>query len=76
MGTGTGALINETFSEGHVLLPLNFFSTYHFVQKKCHRFTHYFVVIDHTFYGFSGVTTYAGCWENARKACKSGAEGE
>ena len=34
MGTGTGALINEAFSEGHVLLPLNFFSTYHFVKKN------------------------------------------
>ena len=60
MGTGTGALINEAFSKGHVLLPLNFFSTHHFVKKrkKCHLFPRYFVVIDHTFYGFSGVTTH------------------
>ena len=77
MGTGTGALINEAFSKGHVLLPLNFFSTHHLVKKKkCHLFPHYFVVIDHTFYGFSGVTTHVGCWENARRACKSGAKGE
>ena len=26
--------------------------------------------IDHTFYGFTGVITHAGCWENTRKACK------
>ena len=25
-------------------------------------------VIDHTFYGFTGVITQAGCWENTRKA--------
>ena len=31
--------------------------------------------IDHTFYGFTGVITHAGCWENTRKACKSQAEG-
>ena len=76
MGTGTGALINEAFSTGHVLRPLNVFSTHDFVKKKCHLFPRYFVVIDHTFYWFSGVTTHEGCWENARKACKSGAEGE
>ena len=28
-------------------------------------------VSDHTFYGFTGVITYFGCWENTRKACKS-----
>ena len=27
--------------------------------------------IDHTFYGFTGVITHLGCWENTRKACKS-----
>ena len=27
--------------------------------------------IDHSFYGFTGVITHLGCWENARKACKS-----
>ena len=31
--------------------------------------------IDHTFSGFTGVITHAGCWENTRKACKSRAEG-
>ena len=29
-----------------------------------------------TFYGFTGVITHAGCWENMRKACKSQAEDE
>ena len=33
-------------------------------------------LIDHTFYGFTGVITHAGCWENKRKTCKSQAEGE
>ena len=32
--------------------------------------------IDHTFYGFTGVITHAGCWENTQKACKSRAEGQ
>ena len=27
--------------------------------------------IDHTFFGFSGVITHFGCWENTREACKS-----
>ena len=27
--------------------------------------------IDRTFYGFTGVITLLGCWENTRKACKS-----
>ena len=37
----------------------------------------YFIkAIDHTSYGFTGVITHAGCWENTRKACKSRAEGE
>ena len=32
----------------------------------------YFIkAIDHTFYGFTGVMTHLGCWENTRKACKS-----
>ena len=31
--------------------------------------------IDHTFYGFTSVITHVGCWENARKACKSRAKG-
>ena len=26
------------------------------------------------FYGFTGVITHLGCWENTRKACKSRAE--
>ena len=29
---------------------------------------------DHIFYGFTGVITHAGCWENTRKVCKSRAE--
>ena len=32
--------------------------------------------IDHTLYGFTGVITHLGFWENTRKACKSRAEGE
>ena len=32
--------------------------------------------IDHTFYGFTGMITNLGCWENTRKACQSLAEGE
>ena len=31
----------------------------------------YYEAIDHTFYGFICVITYAGCLENTRKACKS-----
>ena len=31
--------------------------------------------IDHTFYGYTGVITNVGCWENTRKACKPRAEG-
>ena len=27
--------------------------------------------IDHSFYGFTGVITHTGCWENMRKASKS-----
>ena len=40
------------------------------------RFTwsHFIKAIDHTFYGFTGVITHAGRWENTRKACKSLAE--
>ena len=29
----------------------------------------------YTFYGFTGVITHLGCWENTRKACKSLAVG-
>ena len=37
----------------------------------------YFIqAIDHTFYGSTGMITHVGCWENARSACKSRAEGE
>ena len=32
------------------------------------------LAIDHTFYGFPGVITHAGCRESTKKACKSGAE--
>ena len=27
----------------------------------------YIKAIDHTFYGFTGVITHLGCWENTRK---------
>ena len=30
----------------------------------------------HTLYGFTGVITHVGCWENTRKAYKSGVEDE
>ena len=36
----------------------------------------YIYAIDHTFYGFTGVVTHFGCWENTRKACQSRAEGK
>ena len=49
------------------LLPKRLRSTKSYVVKA----------IDHTFYGFTGVITHAGCWEITRKAqCKSRAEGE
>ena len=31
-------------------------------------------LIDHSFYGFTGMITHTGCRENTRKACKSRAE--
>ena len=33
--------------------------------------SHFIKAIDHTFYGFTGVITHLGCWENTQKACKS-----
>ena len=36
----------------------------------------FYKAIDETFYGFTGVITHLGCWENTRKACKSRAGGE
>ena len=30
-------------------------------------FWHHSSAIDHTFYGFTGVITHAGCWKNTRK---------
>ena len=30
----------------------------------------YIKAIDHTFYGFTGLITHLGCWENTRKAYK------
>ena len=33
--------------------------------------TRLLILIDHTFSGFTGVITHAGCWENTKKACKS-----
>ena len=44
----------------------------YFLPKILHSTKSYFIkAIDHTFYGFTGVTTHLGCWENTRKACKS-----
>ena len=49
----------------------------HFLPKRLRSTKIYFIkAIDHTFYGFTGVITHLGCWENTRKACKSRAEGE
>ena len=61
------------------------FFTYHVINYYyCHwlifnhvKFSYWFALaIDHTFSGFTGVITHAGCWENTRKACKSWAQGE
>ena len=76
MGTGTGALLTKRFQRDMYYGPLTFSQRIILWKEKKNLFPRYFVVIDHTFYGFSGVTTHAGCWENARKACKSGAGGE
>ena len=47
----------------------------YFLPKRLHSTKSYFIkAIDHTFYGFTGVITHLGCWENTRKACKSRAE--
>ena len=44
----------------------------YFLPKRLHSTKSYFIkAIDHTFYGFTGVITHLGCWENTRKACKS-----
>ena len=46
-----------------------------FLPKRLRSTKSYFIkAIDHTFYGFTGVITRLGCWENTRKACKSRAE--
>ena len=46
----------------------------HFLPKRLRSTKRYFIkVIDHTFYGITGVITYLK-WK--RKACKSRAEGE
>ena len=45
-------------------------------QKRSMLYTIFIWWPDHTFCGFTGVITHAGCWENTRKACKSRAEGE
>ena len=37
-------------------------------------FKYFIKATDHTFYGFTGVITQAGCWEYTIKACKSRAE--
>ena len=47
----------------------------YFLPKRLHSIKSFFIkAIDHTFYGFTGVITHLGCWENRRKACKSRAE--
>ena len=33
--------------------------------------TRLLILIDHTFSGFTGVITHAGCRENTKKACES-----
>ena len=44
----------------------------YFLPKRLHSTKSYFIkAIEHTFYGFTGVITHAGCWENTSKACKS-----
>ena len=43
----------------------------YFLPKILHSTKSYFIKVDHTFYGFTGVITHLGCWENTRKACKS-----
>ena len=44
----------------------------YFSPKRLHSTKSFFIkAIDHTFYGFTGVITHLGCWENTRKACKS-----
>ena len=42
-------------------------------NRKTFRFTLSYLIkaIDRTFYGFTGVITHLGCWENTRKACKT-----
>ena len=48
-----------------------------FLPKWLYSTKSYFIkAIDHIFYGFTGVITHLGCWENTRKACKSRAEGD
>ena len=37
-------------------------------KSGCHFESHFVEAIDHTFYGFTGVITHFGCWENTRKA--------
>ena len=47
----------------------------YFLPKRLHSTKSYFIkAIDHTFYGFTGMITHLGCWENTRKACKSRAD--
>ena len=38
--------------------------------KLIENLKYYFIkTIEHTFYGFTGVITHLGSWENTRKAC-------
>ena len=43
-------------------------------MEKVLMSTNFIKAIDQTFYGFTSVITYLGCWKNTRKACKSRAE--
>ena len=55
-----------------------YFNGKQLIESTCHLKNLLWVIyaIDHTFHGFTGVITHAGCWENTRKASKSRAEGE
>ena len=47
----------------------------HFLPQRLRSTKRYFIkATDHSFYGFTGVISHLGCWENTRKACKSRAE--
>ena len=44
----------------------------YFLPKTLHSTRSYFIkAIDHTFYGFTGVITHTGCWENTRNSARA-----